>query len=122
MSQFGTGQCHFFTKLDFLIFFGPESAHVPFGTEHTTLPLPFAFGVDLSTLANVVTSFAKMDDNDKQRKSAESNGDTPTTNGAGDSAAKAFGTMAKIIDPDVSLNQVTYSHSTMKPSQFTQII
>ena len=74
--------------------------------------------IDLSTLANVVTTLATMDKSeaadDVSHQLAETSTCTPngdTENGAGScssSAARAFDTMAKVVQPSLSLNQVSF--------------
>jgi hypothetical protein len=59
--------------------------------------------VDLSTLANVVTTLATMDKKDKAAPDGHerytTNGDVPTDGASSSKAAKAFDTLAKAIQP-----------------------
>ena len=65
---------------------------------------------DLSTLANVVTTLAKMDKKEGSlgdgEADTETNGNGDVASPVKDSAAKAFGTMAKMVQPDISFKQV----------------
>ena len=70
---------------------------------------------DLSTLANVVTTLATMDKSEAVDDGPLQQMETPTCTPNGDaenggvscnSAARAFDTMAKVVQPNVSLSQV----------------
>ena len=78
--------------------------------------------VDLSTLANVVTTLATMD---KKVKLTSDGYEGGTTNGgvpvgaSSSTVAKAFDTLAKAIQPrsdgDAQQVRVCYKHNTVKP-------
>ena len=58
------------------------------------------FLIDLSTLANVVTTLATMSKNVEEDQ-APSNGDTGMGGDNSNNAAKAFDTLAKAVQPQV---------------------
>ena len=83
---------------------------------------------DLSTLANVVTTLATMDKSEAADDAPIQQMETPTCTPNGDaenggvscsnSAARAFDTMAKVVQPNVSLSQVCIekNHDLFKTS------
>lgn len=69
--------------------------------------------IDLSTLANVVTTLATMSKNAEEDQTP-SNGDTGLGGDTSNNAAKAFDTLAKAVQPQVLIRNLHSKHKYLQ--------